>query len=196
MATWNPLEVHTRILVPPASEPVSIKQAKKQLELLEADDAHDEQLQLLIEVARDSVERDCGLALLTQTVEHVQAGFTESLQLQRRPVQSVTSVQYYDDGNTLRTLSASIWQLNPSKERIELQYNEDWPTTSDRWDAVKVTYVAGHTSAAAVPASLRQAMLLKIGYLFENRDQLSNDIVYNEAAYERIMRRWMRPSYP
>ncbi|MFN7722289.1 MAG: hypothetical protein ACK5PD_12770 [Pirellulaceae bacterium] len=189
-------EIHTRILTPPASEPVSIKQAKKQLELLEADDAHDEQLQLLIEVARDSVERDCGIAMLTQTVEHIQPGFYEAIQLQRRPVQSVTSVQYYDDGNVLRTLSASIWQLNQAKERIELQYEEDWPTTATRWDAVKVTYVAGYTSAATVPASLRQAMLLKIGYLFENRDQITSQGMMSEEAYERIMRRWMRPSYP
>ena len=189
-------EIHTRILTPPASEPVTIKQAKKQLELLESDDAHDEQLQLLIEVARDSVERDCGIAMLTQTVEHIQPGFYEAIQLQRRPVQSVTSVQYYDDGNVLRTLSASIWQLNPAKERIELQYEEDWPTTATRWDAVKVTYVAGYTSSATVPASLRQAMLLKIGYLFENRDQIVSHGMMSEEAYERIMRRWMRPSYP
>ena len=193
---WNPLEVHTRILTPPASEPISLKEAKKHLEILESDDSHDEQIQLLIEVARDRVERDCGLALLTQTVEHVQAGFPEAIQLQRRPVQSVTSVQYYDDGNTLQTLSSSIWHLNPAKERIELKYEEDWPTTADRWDAVKVTYVAGYQKASNVPASLRRAMLLCIGHDFENRDQIANEGMLTEATYERLRRRWIRPSYP
>lgn len=193
MATWNPLEVHTRILTPPASEPVTLKQAKKQLELAEADDSHDEQLQFLIETSRDSVERDTGMAMLTQTVEHVQAGFTVAIQLQRRPVQSITSIQYYDDGNSIQTLSTNIYQLNPSKERIELKYLQDWPTTADRWDAVKVTYVAGYTSPASVPASLRQMMLLKLGFLFENRDQMTN---FEEKAYDRLVRRWMRPSYP
>lgn len=193
MVQWNPQEVHTRILTPPASEPVTLKQAKKQLELAEADDSHDEQLQFLIETSRDNVERDTGMAMLTQTVEHVQAGFTVAIQLQRRPVQSITSIQYYDDGNLLQTLSTNIYQLNPSKERIELKYLQDWPTTADRWDAVKVTYVAGYTSPASVPASLRQMMLLKIGFLFENRDQMTN---FEEKAYDRLVRRWMRPSYP
>ncbi len=55
---------------------------------------------------------------------------------------------------------------------------------------------AGYTSSATVPASLRQAMLLKIGYLFENRDQITSQGMMSEEAYERIMRRWMRPSYP
>jgi uncharacterized phiE125 gp8 family phage protein len=193
MVQWDPQEVHTRILTPPASEPVTLKQAKKQLELAEADDSHDEQLQFLIETSRDSVERDTGMAMLTQTVEHVQAGFTVSIQLQRRPVQSITSIQYYDDGNSIQTLSTNIYQLNPSKERIELKYLQDWPTTADRWDAVKVTYVAGYTSPASVPASLRQMMLLKLGFLFENRDQMTN---FEEKAYDRLVRRWMRPSYP
>jgi uncharacterized phiE125 gp8 family phage protein len=193
MVQWDPQEVHTRILTPPASEPVTLKQAKKQLELAEADDSHDEQLQFLIETSRDSVERDTGMAMLTQTVEHVQAGFTVAIQLQRRPVQSITSIQYYDDGNSLQTLSTNIYQLNPSKERIELKYLQDWPTTADRWDAVKVTYVAGYTSPASVPASLRQMMLLKLGFLFENRDQMTN---FEEKAYDRLVRRWMRPSYP
>lgn len=193
MVQWDPQEVHTRILTPPASEPVTLKQAKKQLELAEADDSHDEQLQFLIETSRDSVERDTGMAMLTQTVEHVQAGFTVAIQLQRRPVQSIASIQYYDDGNSLQTLSTNIYQLNPSKERIELKYLQDWPTTADRWDAVKVTYVAGYTSPASVPASLRQMMLLKLGFLFENRDQMTN---FEEKAYDRLVRRWMRPSYP
>jgi hypothetical protein len=56
-----------------------------------------------------------------------------------------------------------------------LNYARFWPVT--RWidNAVWIRYTVGFDNAAAIPATIRQAMLLLIGHLYENRQ----DVVLN-----------------
>jgi len=82
------------------------------------------------------------------------------------------------------------------RRKVHLKYQQYWPTAIvDRWDAVEVIYVAGYTSARRVPAIAKQAMLLLVGYYFDaNRgdNDRSNDL----QAYERLVSRFMRSTYP
>ena len=184
------------VSVEPVIEPITLTEAKKQCELSLTDSAHDDQLTLLIQAAREQWEHDTDCSVISQTLYVHADCFGDKIPLPRRPISSITSIQYYDSANALQTLSSSIYTLNPSARCIELKYLQTWPDFVDRWDAVKVTYVAGYASASAVPAIHKQAMLLLVGHYFENRDMLMSDAITSVRAYESLVKKFMRSSYP
>lgn len=184
------------VSVAPASEPITLLEAKKQCELSPTDTAHDDHLTLLIQAAREQWEHDTDSSVITQTLYVHADSFGDKMPLPRRPISSITSVQYYDSANALQTLSTDIYVLNPSSRDVELKYLQTWPVLVGRWDAVKVTYIAGYANAAAVPAIHKQAIRLLVGHYFENRDMLMSDAITGVRAYEALVHRFMRSSYP
>lgn len=185
------------VVTPPTIEPLTVDEAKKQVELSGSDDTHDEHLVEIIQSAREQWEHDTDSALLTQTLRvEVDLFDSEMVRLPSRPVQSVSSITYYDSGNVQQTVSTDIYSLDANNRAVRLKYDQLWPDTIERWDAISITYVAGYTSRRLVPSVAKQAMRLLVGYYFENRDMLANDLVYTTAAYERLVKRYMRATYP
>ena len=184
------------VLTGPTSEPVTLAEAKRQLFLAESDTSQDAELVSRIQAAREQWEHDTDSIMLTQTLSVTAERFAgREICLPSRPIQSITHVKYYDDSNVLQTLPTSFYSFNPTEREIELTWNATWPTTYIRWDAVVVTYVAGNTSVAAIPAIAKQAMLLLIAYNhYGNRGD--NDRPNDLRAYEALVRRYMRSSYP
>jgi uncharacterized phiE125 gp8 family phage protein len=82
------------------------------------------------------------------------------------PLQSVTSVKYYDTSGVQQTLSASTYQVDTFSEpgRILLAPNQVWPSVqAGRALAVEVLYVVGWTSADNIPADILEAIYLRVG---------------------------------
>lgn len=181
-------------------EPLQLSEAKKHLEIADADTAHDEHLQNLIQQAREQVEHDCQVCLISRTVTEKfnWSGDEEYWQLYFRPVTAITSITYYDTTNTQQTFSASLYSLDADRRRIWLNSNAAWPTTYDRWDAISVAYTAGYgANGGAVPKMFKQAMLLLIGYYFEERTMMGNEIITGGfKAYENLLARMKRSNYP
>lgn len=184
------------IVTQPVSEPITLTEALKQLELSPSDTAHSDHVAALIHAAREQFEHDTDSCVLTQTLSVTLSGFCGDIHLPKRPIQSITSIAYYDSTNTTQTLSASVYSLDAQRQLVRLKYLQTWPDTLDRWDAVTVTYVAGYASVAVVPALYKQAMKLLIGHYFENRDQIMAEAMQTMPAYEALVRRFMRSSYP
>jgi uncharacterized phiE125 gp8 family phage protein len=184
------------VVTGPTAEPVTLAEAKRQLFLAESDTSQDAELVSRIQAAREQWEHDTDSVLLTQTLSVTAEMFAgREIELDSRPVQSITSIVYYDENDTLQTFSSAKYSFNAAEREIELKWNEVWPVTEIRWDAVKITYVAGHTSVAAVPAIAKQAMLLLIAYYhYSNRGD--NDRANDMRAYENLVRRFLRSSYP
>lgn len=182
----------------PSVEPVSVADAKKQLEIPSSDTSHDDHLTDAIVAAREQVERDTQYACISQTFELVLDEFPSddsAIRLPVRPVTSLSSITY-QDGASSETLATSVADLDRQKRRIVLQYNQEWPSIEQQSDAVVITFVAGYASQANVPRLLRQAILLQVGKWFEDRDMMSNNGRFNDETYELIIRRVMRASYP
>ena len=185
------------LVTAPASEPITLTQAKKQLEISTSDTTHDDHITLLIQTAREQWEHDTDSACLTQTWSvNLEMVRDDEIYLPKRPVQSITSITYYDGDNTQQTLSTSIYGLDAASRAVRLKYLQVWPTMVERWDAMTVTYVCGYTSSSLVPAAAKQAMLLLVGHYFENRDMLMSDAMLSLPTYEALVRRFMRSSYP
>ena len=182
------------IVTGPTTEPVTLAEAKKQIFLL--DNSSDVEVSDRIQAARDQWEHDTDSAVMTQTLSVTADRFGgREIVLPSRPIQSVTSVTYYDDASVLQTLSASLYSFDVQERAVRLNWNASWPTTEIRWNAVTVTYIAGHLNAAAVPQIAKQAMLLLIAYYhLGNRGE--NDRPNDMRAYEALVLRYMRSSYP
>jgi uncharacterized phiE125 gp8 family phage protein len=184
------------VVTGPTAEPVTLAEAKRQLFLSESDTSQDAELVNRIQAAREQWEHDTDSALLTQTLSITADAFAgREIILPSRPVQSITHVKYYDDSNVLQTLSTSLYSFDAQEQAVRLVWNASWPTTYLRWDAVIVTYVAGLTSLAAIPAIAKQAMLLLIAY-YQYGNRGDNDRPNDQRAYEALVRRYMRSSYP
>lgn len=181
-------------------EPLQLHEVKKHLEIADADTTHDEQLQGMIQEAREQVEHDCQVVLVSRAVTEKfnWSGDEEYWQLYYRPVTAVSSITYYDTTDTQQTFSASLYSLDADRRRIWLKSNAAWPTTYDRWDAITVTYTAGYgTTSSAVPQMFKQAMLLLIGYYFEERTMMGNEVITGSfKAYENLLARLKRSNYP
>lgn len=180
----------------PVSEPVTLTQAKKQLEIPASDTAHDDHITLLIQAAREQWEHDTDSAVIEQTwLVNAECFYDDELYLPKRPIQSITSVKYYDSTNTQQTLSSSVYQLDAANRAVRLAYLQNWPLTVERFDSIEIKYVCGYDDATAVPAVAKQAILLLIGHYFENRDMIGN-AMSEVVAYENLVKRFMRPTYP
>lgn len=189
---WSPPET----LTPPTQEPLTIAEVKLHVNVADNDATFDAELMRHVQAAREQWEHDTDSRLLTQTVRtRFEQLIGQIVKLPLRPIQSVTSITYYDSNDTEQTLSTDVYDVDLQRQSIRLKTNQSWPTLAVRWDAATVQYIVGLTSRQLVPAIAKQAMLLLIGYYFEaNRGD--NDRPNDLRAYESLVARYMRSTYP
>lgn len=187
---------HTvRLVAPPVTEPVTIQEAKAHLNIGASDDTHDDELLAIIAASREEWERDTSTALITRTLEHRLPRWLDVIRLTVKPVIAVSSVTYMDADSAEQTVSASDYYLDIDEIRFKATFSE--PTIEDRSEAIRITYTAGYGSDVnKLPQLDRAAIKLMIGYRFENRDMMVNDGAYKTTAYEALVAKKMRASYP
>lgn len=163
------------LVTPPAVEPVTLIEAKAHLRVTATDE--DTLITALIKAARQQAEhRTVATVFVTQTWTETLDAFPAEIVLSRRPLQSVSSITYTDTDGTEQTLAVADYQVVTDEllGRIVPAYGVDWPTARDMPGAVVVTYVAGYGAAADVPESIKSAVLLLIGHLYEHREAVSD----------------------
>lgn len=159
----------------PASEPVSLTQAKAHLRVDHTDD--DTMIGAMIQAAREAAEHQTGRALVTQTWELVLDAFPAAeIELVKPPVQSITSITYEDTAGATQTLSATAYALAAYDTRgwVIPDVDTAWPGTYGAVGSVRVRFVAGYGAAAAVPTSITSWMLLQIGAAYRNREAFAS----------------------
>ena len=184
------------VSVEPVTEPVTIHEAKRHLNLAVADTAHDVYILSKIGSAREQFEHDTGMHFINRSMT-LKLEYLCELQFPHTPVGSITSITYFDSGNSSQTLSSSVYTLDTARSQLRLGYLQVWPTTSDRYDAVTITYVLGsHTDSTTVPSYAKSAMLLLIANEFEQREMMGPGYKQDQRAYERLVAKFMRSTYP
>ena len=161
--------------VAPAVPLLTIEDVKAHLRVDHADE--DALISGLIDAAAahlDGYGGILGRALVTQTWAVDFPTFTNRMDVPLGPIQSAT-IQYYDSLNAQQTLATSVYAVlsDGLGPYVTLKYNQQWPQTYTRDDAVRITWVAGYGTAAAVPAAIRSAMLLLIAHWYDNRAAVS-----------------------
>lgn len=170
--------------VAPAEEPITLAEAKAHLRV--DHDEEDTLISALITAARETLDGRNGIigrALVSQTYEltfhydDMPSGSTR-VWLPMGSASSLTSVEYYDQTNSLVSLTSTVLDTYDFVADTWWAYVQPkgdlvWPDVYDRADAMTITYVAGFGDAAAVPQPIKQAMLLLIGHLYENREAVT-----------------------
>ena len=168
-----PLQHRIELLTAPTVEPISIAEYKEHMRIEHSDD--DALIAGLINVATNylDVTGMLGKAMITQTwCEYVDFHAT-TVHLSITPVQSVTSIQYYDVNNVLQTDTLSNYYIIGTKgyKTIYPKSGFSWPVTFKRDDAIKITYVVGYgDTASSVPKTVRHALKMLVANYYENRE--------------------------
>lgn len=162
----------------PASEPVTLQQAKDWLKVDTT--ADDDLITSLITAARQAAEDYTSTKLFTQTVVEKwdELPYSDAvtnkfggISLSTWPVQSITSIQYVDDNGDAQTWAASQYIADTSAQpaRIMPGYDKQWPTIRFQMAAFTVTYLAGYATVDDIPDTIKTAMQLMITDWYDNR---------------------------
>jgi uncharacterized phiE125 gp8 family phage protein len=157
----------------PAVEPVTLSEAKAHLRIDLADD--DALVAAIISAARDAVERYCIFASadFVETFDSVNGSI---IQLSHPDISSVTSVAYTDGADSEQTVSTGI-TLDAIFSRVTL-------SSAITGARAKVLFSAGPD---VLPPSIRQAILLTITDMYENRGSQQWQALYVNRAAESLM---------
>ena len=169
------------VVTPPSVEPVSLTEVKQHLRLTATGEegvytAEDDKLNIFIQAAREQVEFITRRALNTQTWKIFidRWPMSNELTLPFPPLISVTHVKYYETDDTENTFTDyGVGTGDPG--RIVLDYGYVWPSKTLRpLNPIEIQFVAGYgATSASVPESIRSAILMLVGHLYENRELTS-----------------------
>lgn len=187
--------------VEPAIEPITLSEVKEWLRIDSSDE--DTIITKMIKAVRFNAEEYTRKAFITQTWKLTMQDFPRDsdnfipgfprltgrdfIRLPRTPVQSVSSVKYYDNADILQTFSSTNYTVG--EDRIYLKGTSTWPSDTREGMSVEITVVSGYGAKTTdVPEDLRQAMIEHVAFKYENRgaDKVPDDvkIIYNR--YKRI----------
>lgn len=163
------------LLTGPAEEPVSVEEAKLHLRVSTA--ADDALIGSLIAAAREHVEARCRRALVTQVWDLYLDAFPagEEIELAMPPLRAVESVTFFRDDGTSGVMSSLEYVVDAVGEpgAVVLAKGAGWPSAELRpRNGVRVRFECGYGGAGDVPRAIRRAVLLIVGALYENREQV------------------------
>lgn len=163
-----------KLVTAPATEPVTIAEQKLHSRVDITDD--DDLIAAQIAAARRWLEGVKRRAFITQTwrlnLDAWPVG--NEIALPNPPLQSVSSIKYYDESNNETTWNNSNYLVDTDSEpgRVVLAYNKTWPTEATLYpvNPIRIEFVAGYGAAADVPETDKQAIMLLVGHWYENRE--------------------------
>lgn len=209
-----------RLVTDATAEPVLIAEAKQYCRVDTTDD--DDLIRSLIIAARRYVEKQTGLALKTQTWVAVLdrwpdgqgQGFggpwwdgvqqapislitsTTTIEIPKRPFQSVSSIRLRDAYGSFTTVNSSVYftEVSDMRGRVNRVLGQIWPVVIlANSGAVEITFTAGFDAApySGVPADLITAMKILIKHWYDNRDPIvEGSISHSPSHVDEILRNW------
>jgi uncharacterized phiE125 gp8 family phage protein len=152
--------------VTPAVEPLTYDEMKAYPGLRLPNDDDQAHVSALIVAARQKVESDTGLRLITQTWDLYLDQFpTDAIYLPIGPLQSVTSIKTTTVAGVESTLTATNYQVDTASNppRITLSDSGAWPGDIRLHQGIVIRLSVGYgASGASVPAPLIEAMRIAI----------------------------------
>ncbi|WP_428700365.1 head-tail connector protein [Stappia sp.] len=163
------------VTTPPASEPVTLEEARAQLRL--TGEAEDGLLGRLIAAARAQVERATRRALVTQGWRLYLDAWPPGrvVRLPVAPVATVETVTVYDGDGVPVALDPQVYRLDGAAEPPRLKVAAGAPAGMTGFNGIEIDFIAGYGGdAAAVPQPLRHAVLLLVAHWFEHREAMAD----------------------
>lgn len=177
-----------KIITPPATEPVTLAEAKAHLRVDVADE--DAMITRMISAARDHAEQELDRAIGAQTLELLLDEFPDgAIRLPRGPASSIVSIKYVDTSGVLQTISSLDYTLDDAQidSWVLPAFDYSWPDVRDEANSVRVRYVTGWT---ACPAPVTQWILLVLATLYAVRESDSDKPAVPQQFAARLLDRY------
>lgn len=153
----------------PTDTPCTLEEAREHASVFGFTD-DDAMLTRFVKAASRSVGEWAGRVLNQETwAVSFPNGFCGDLHFPKSPVQSVTSITYFDKDDVEQTALVSDFYLTKSEDGAFLRPKAgvSWPTANaTRADAITVTFVAGY---ATCPDNLATAVAAMAAHIYDNR---------------------------
>ncbi len=184
-----------KIITPATVEPITLAQARKQCKVDPegSPPVHedDELISIFLTAAREWCESYLGSRIAPTLVEIAFDAFPSdvvstttvagTLALQSSPVLAINGITYLDADGFEQTLDPIAYTLDTTTQVAvaRLNVDETWPATQAVANAVTVRYTIGYSlsgdspQAAPLPSSIKVAILLILGHLYEHREDVS-----------------------
>jgi len=167
----------------PTSEPVTLAEARDHLRLdtfgSPATHPEDDLISLYISAARQFCEDYLGHSIAYRTsVIYFDRLKDKFIDLGEWPVSSVDLFEYVDSAGSEQTLVSSAYVLDSASAPARVYSVGDWPSVKTSVPNVAtLTVTAGYTDGESpntfpFPKSIKNAILLMVGHLYENRQQV------------------------
>lgn len=153
----------------PSIEPVTPEEAKL---FCKIDGSVDDSIvEGLIQAAREGSEKRTGRAYITQTVKAVIETSSTFIVLPRPPFSAVSTVKYLDGTETWQAMTSSTDYYVATRGQVGTLTLLTAPFINNEGKVVlEVVYSAGYgATAASVPQALKQAILLRVAAMYDNR---------------------------
>lgn len=178
-----------QIKTQPAVEPITLTEAKANLRVNNT--VENDLITSYIVAARKWVENYTWRPLITQTwtlfydFSDVQTIKNSTITISKNPVQSISSVKYYDTNNTLQTLNSSNYYTDLGGDIASINFIQQLPTMYNRINALQIEFVCGYGLAVSVPDNIKAAIYMMITAFYDNRTGL--DFVKTQEAVQNIV---------
>lgn len=180
------------LITGPATEPVSLAEAKLQCRIDTSITDEDTLITSLITAARQHAERFTHRAFVSQVWQDVlDAPPCEVWQSPLAPVLSIDSVTYIDTNGDTQTWSSTLYLTDipagptAGPARLTPVYGGSWPDTQDVMNAFTVQFTTGY---ASLPADIVAAIKLLVGHLYANREAVSaNGLAVLPLGVEQLL---------
>tara|TARA_B110000914_G_C15497186_1_gene463891 strand:+ start:491 stop:1054 length:564 start_codon:yes stop_codon:yes gene_type:complete len=155
---------------PDAINVVSLTVAKSHLRVEHTDD--DALITSLITAAQEMVQKYTGTFLQRTAVNFYSDTFMDYMDLHAGPSVTLTAVQYKNTSDVTITVPTTGYQIDGKSYPARLRMTSAPKLIKDELNAVTIQSQSGYETANR-PQALISAMLLIIGHLYENRQDVT-----------------------
>lgn len=179
----------------PLSEPVTLDEAKAHLRI--DHEGEDDLLNSLITTAREYLESQTQLALMTQSWRLCLDNWPTDpcLILHKTPVQSIDQIEQFDANGDAQIISTSEKLLDGNAHPARLYTNQQ-SAPEQAINGIEITFTAGFQSASEVPDMLKRALLIHIAQMYEFRGVVAPNMqpAAVPLGYTALISPWVRRS--
>lgn len=156
----------------PTDRPITVEEAATHLR--EFDQHFYGEISRAIDAAVATLENQYWTQFCTATYdEYFDDWPADVFRLRRNPLGTVSSVKYMDTAGVEQTVAATVWEqgLEDGRGIVRLKHNQTWPSgCRGHADDIVIRYTCGYGLPTAVPAPVKQALLLAVADLYVFRE--------------------------
>lgn len=197
--------LRAKVITHPAGHLLSLDTCREHLEVVPIDgdsdnETHPDDALILgmLDAAVAHAEQFTGLSIMVRTWESALDEFpVDGVELPRPPFVELLSFSAVNDSDgELDPSSYTVDDYGTPEQPVVLRAVSSWPSVTKAPNTIKIRYRSGYQSeedpdsdAPPLPRSLRAAILLMLGHLYENReDSIDRALVSIPSGAEALMR--------